>query len=342
MSSYADAPIRVDLVGCGEVVQRFHAPLIARLGRDKVRVRACLDLNLVNARKVAEITSAQEYGSPRSIQASDPIDGALIATPPDSHADLAYDYLSAGKHVFVEKPVTTHGDDLHRIINLSHRHGRRVIVDQLRRFFPSTLIARKLISRGFLGRILHVEATEGFRWDWLVSSKYVVDSPYGGVLYDNGANLVDMLLFILSLDEDADATTFSAKSVEKSPTTEPSHHCRFVLEFESRRHGAFDATVALSRIQPLAKGLKVWGEEGMLIVPTGFSDSPIIRAFGTTFSILEQDGPAGTAGIWDCFLRAHEEFGAICRDPTSETILDACRFVLLTRILEDVWSCAPS
>lgn len=322
-------------------MQRLHAPALRLLDDSSASVRGCFDVNVDNARAVAKVTAATIVGSPAAVHAEDPVDAAIIATPPEAHAEVASRYLAAGKHVFVEKPVTVSAAELDQLRELASRMDRRLLVGHFRRLFPSVRIARRLVALGTLGRIVRVEATEGFRWDWDPRSHYVVESPYGGVLHDTGSHLIDMVLFILALDEAPDAR-IELRSVEKLPAEEPSQYCEAELTVEGSGHGAFAAKVTFSRIGPLAMGVKIWGENGMLFVPARFAAAAVLRTAGERLLVSEGGQGAAPASMWHSVVRMHQEFATAVQDPDRETVLDAGRFSLLMRILDEIWSARPT
>src|SRR5918993_887385 len=62
------------------------------------------------------------------IEAPD-VDAVVIATPVAAHYDLTSAALEAGKHVLVEKPLASSGDEAERLIGLAGRRKRVLMVD---------------------------------------------------------------------------------------------------------------------------------------------------------------------------------------------------------------------
>ncbi len=83
--------------------RRFHAPVIAHCGRASVAAIAT-----GKPERRARRLSARESRAPISTRCSrsTTIDCVVIATPNDTHFDLARRTLEAGRHVVVDKPVT--------------------------------------------------------------------------------------------------------------------------------------------------------------------------------------------------------------------------------------------
>ena len=74
----------------------------------------------------------------RSELLSDPsIDCVLIATPNDSHKEIAIAALEAGKHVVCEKPVAMNAAELRDIMAVAEKTGKIFMVHQNRRLVPN-------------------------------------------------------------------------------------------------------------------------------------------------------------------------------------------------------------
>jgi predicted dehydrogenase/threonine dehydrogenase-like Zn-dependent dehydrogenase len=88
------------------------------------------------------------------------INVAVIATRHNSHAKLAIDALSQGKHVFVEKPLAVNEDELKLIVNAVHESDNHLMVGFNRRFAPLVLEAKKFFGEqtGPLSVIYRVNA----------------------------------------------------------------------------------------------------------------------------------------------------------------------------------------
>jgi predicted dehydrogenase len=322
-----------DIVGCGAAVQTFHAPVLRDLTQaGAVSIRACVDRDGAAAKQTARLLGAATSGS--SSPDFDGVDAVIIATPPESHADVARRYLEAGKHVFLEKPFVVRSSEAQELVQLAESNGARLFVNHIRRFFPSVTIARRFVTSGGLGKITHVEATEGMRWTWASSSDYPVKSPYGGVVYDVGSHVLDTVLFVLGLDDPNSGTRFSIQSASRRPNREPSHECAADLELESPRYGRLHVDLRLSRREPYACAVKIYGESGTIVIPNQLTDAPILYTRGAQFVLRERATEPQPYYFVACFLASHQEFLRAQTDPTSRSPLDARNFGVLTSMLE--------
>lgn len=72
-------------------------------------------------------------------------DAVCIVTPTPSHFELAEKAIKLGKHVFLEKPATSHPDDTKKLIKLSREAGVCVQVGHVERYNPAFIAAKDLI-----------------------------------------------------------------------------------------------------------------------------------------------------------------------------------------------------
>src|SRR5437763_1590294 len=86
------------------------------------------------------------------------IDGVVIAAPVRVHYRLAKEALLAGKHVLVEKPLTTSVAEAEELIALAQEQQRVLMVGHTFEYNPAVNELRKLVQSGDLGEIYCVEA----------------------------------------------------------------------------------------------------------------------------------------------------------------------------------------
>ncbi len=110
--SAASSKIRVALAGASSFAQGVHLPNMLVL-RDKFELRAVMSRTGANAKAVATQFQADYCTTDfQEILADADIDLVLIATRHNLHGDMALKALQAGKHVFVEKPLTLSEQEL--------------------------------------------------------------------------------------------------------------------------------------------------------------------------------------------------------------------------------------
>ena len=84
------------------------------------------------------------------------VDAVAIATPAPSHFTLAKAALSAGKHVYVEKPMTLTSADAEELVELSARVDRKLMVGHLLEYHPAVDLIKQKVESGELGEIQYM------------------------------------------------------------------------------------------------------------------------------------------------------------------------------------------
>jgi predicted dehydrogenase len=144
-------PVRVAVVGLG-----YWGPNLVRVLHDlpEAALIAVCDLR---SEPLAAVT--RRYPAVRATQRfedliEDPeIDAIAISTPVSSHGALAEAALAAGKHVFVEKPLTDSAARAEELVALAKREQRVLMPGHTFLYSAPVLMIRDLIASGELGDI---------------------------------------------------------------------------------------------------------------------------------------------------------------------------------------------
>lgn len=329
-----------DIIGCGKVIQQYHLPIIKNYEiKSKISIRGCFDINLDNASKVARIVNSETYGKTPLDYNLEEVDGAIIATPPDTHALFGLPYLEMGKSIFIEKPFAVNYSQSDNLLNISRKGDGKILVGHFRRYYPSMIIARKFLQVHALGKIIKIDASEGFRWNWQASTDYIIKDKYGNVIYDTGSHLIDMILYITSMDfirDKCNETNFLINDLEKKPDKYITHSCKSSFEISSSDSDRLRINIFLSRYEQLANMIKIYCEKGILIIPTYFSFEPIIRMENQTFLINETTKKDVANDVMGCFINEHYDFLESIKKDKYSSAIDANHFNYLTSILEEL------
>lgn len=84
------------------------------------------------------------------------VDAVALATPAPHHYIMARDALSAGKHVYVEKPMSLSVDHAEDLIRLADRSGLKLMVGHLLEYHPAVQLIKQQIDSGALGDIYYM------------------------------------------------------------------------------------------------------------------------------------------------------------------------------------------
>ncbi len=171
--------LNIGLVGCG-FMGRTHsnaflqAPRYFDLPRTPVLKAVCARTAETAKAFAANWGYASFETDWRALVARDDIDLIDIATPNDTHAEIAVAAARAGKMVACEKPLGRTPAESARMVEAVETAGVANMVWYNYRRAPAVTLAKAMIEAGRLGRIFHYRAK--FLQDWTMSQ----DLPQGG------------------------------------------------------------------------------------------------------------------------------------------------------------------
>ena len=87
------------------------------------------------------------------VLADDSVDAVMIATPVSTHYKLAHKALSAGKHVFVEKPLSEHSEEGRELNELADRNGLVLMPGHTFLYSPPVRKVKELLVAGEVGEL---------------------------------------------------------------------------------------------------------------------------------------------------------------------------------------------
>lgn len=172
-----DGRIKMALVGAGGFAQGMHLPNLDKL-KDKFDLRTVVSRTGLSARGAAERFGIANAATDYQTVLDDPqIDLVLIATRHDLHAAMTLAALKAGKHVFVEKPLsmTEEGLDAIEAFYAANPKGPLLMTGFNRRFSPAVVAAQEAMRNRTSPMIVNYRMNAGY-----IPSDHWVHGPHGG------------------------------------------------------------------------------------------------------------------------------------------------------------------
>ena len=145
---------KIAVLGCGlwgrNIVRNFYN--LNALGM------VC-DLDEENLAKVKEqypgIPTTKDY---KDIINSEDITGVVVVTPSHTHYKFVKAMLEAGKHVYVEKPISTVAQEARDLADLAESKGLVLMVGHLLLYHPAVNRLKMLVEDGVLGDIVYAQS----------------------------------------------------------------------------------------------------------------------------------------------------------------------------------------
>ncbi|MCC5972600.1 MAG: Gfo/Idh/MocA family oxidoreductase [Rubellimicrobium sp.] len=157
-------PVRMGIVGVGTLTLRAILPHLTQADiADRVTVTAVCDPVLARAEQ-----AAQDYGVPaahpslEAMLAADDVDAVTVVSPIGLHYDHCRRALEAGKHVHVNKTMTTTVAEADHLIALARDKGLRIVASPGEILRPQVRAARRLLRDGAIGHIAWAECGVSF------------------------------------------------------------------------------------------------------------------------------------------------------------------------------------
>lgn len=136
--------LKVAAIGVGSL-GRHHARNYAELAADgRVELVGVCDADLETAVRVATGNKCPHVTDWRQLIGM--VDAVSIATPTDTHCEIACAFLESGVHVLVEKPIALTLHEADRMIAAAEKSGAKLMVGQLERFNPAMVALRPHVS----------------------------------------------------------------------------------------------------------------------------------------------------------------------------------------------------
>jgi len=191
------AELKIGLVGCGAHAGSHVRGLLG--ARDSVAVTAVCDLDPERAAlRGAELAAARVYADYEAFLGEADVDGVLLCLPHRTHAPATIAAARAGKHVLVEKPITTSLADANAMIEAADSAGVTLMVAHNQRFFPEHQRVRALLDEGAIGTIYCARADHN--QEFLPPGSHWIrrrEEAGGGATMGYGVHRIDLLRWLV-------------------------------------------------------------------------------------------------------------------------------------------------
>ncbi|MEM2414304.1 MAG: Gfo/Idh/MocA family oxidoreductase [Thermoproteota archaeon] len=119
------------------------------------------------------------------------IDAVIISSENSKHYELMIACIEAGKHVLVEKPITTRLEDADDAISRARRKGVKLQTAFVMRYHDTTVKAREILESKALGEILAITSTNHGKYPGLWFGD--PELAGGGCIMDHNVHVADLI-----------------------------------------------------------------------------------------------------------------------------------------------------
>ena len=160
-------------------------------------LRAACDLDKERLRQAQEdFSEVKIYDSADGLAKDPEVDVVIVATPPNTHADLSMQMMAAGKHVVCEKPLALNSKETAAMVEMAEKQGVHLSCHQNRRWDVDYLAIKQALTDGLIGDLFYLETFVG-GFNHPCGYWHSHDAISGGTTYDWGAHYLDWVVSLM-------------------------------------------------------------------------------------------------------------------------------------------------
>lgn len=263
--------VRIGVMGTADIARRRMLPAFASCPDTEVVAVASRDI--AKARRAAKPYECRAVGGYTALLEDKEVDAVYIPLPNALHAQWVERALHAGRHVLVEKPLTTDVRDTERLVGLADRTGLALVENVMFVNHSAHLRVLELVREGAIGELRGLQAVFAVPRRQRNDIRLRADLG-GGALWDTGVYPVRASLHLLGGEPEVVGATLVGGEVDTSGAA--------LL----RTPGGVWAHLAFGLDHAYRNSYELWGDQGRLTVERAFTppvdQAPEVR--------LERDG----------------------------------------------------
>ena len=188
-------PVRIGIVGCGDVLGAYMTAIELLRGRGLVEVVAACARTEAKRDSVRDEFGISAFTTDyHELVQSDNVDLVLVLTSMREHGPIARAALEAGKHILVEKPMAVTLEEAAQLVELSKESSGYLVCAPHVILSPTYQAIGRRIQAGGIGKVLSGRGRYGWSGPWW--GKWFYRSG-GGVLFDMGVYPITSLTGLL-------------------------------------------------------------------------------------------------------------------------------------------------
>jgi UDP-N-acetylglucosamine 3-dehydrogenase len=241
--------VRVGVVGVG-AMGFHHVRVYSQLVENGlVELVGVVDVNYERAFSVAKTFKTRAFRNHRDLIGL--VDAVSIATPTETHRDIALDFIDAGVNVLVEKPIASNVREALELVRKANEMGVLLMVGHVERFNPAVLKLYEVVRGGLLGDLVTVTAKRVGPFDPRVSRV--------SVIVDLATHDIDVINYVLGLK----ALSVYARSRRVRVDSSEDDYGLITISYEDN----VDAVIETNRLTPYKlRSLEVVGTRGVAVL----------------------------------------------------------------------------
>jgi predicted dehydrogenase len=188
--------LNVAVIGCGGIANYAHLPNLVKL--EQVNLIATCDIIEERAKQAASKFKVSKFFTDyKDVLELKDLDAVVVATPPDTHKEIAIEAMKSNKHVFLEKPLAATLEDAYEIYKQWKKTNVKFAVGFCLRHHGMFKYAKKLIEDNTIGEPVALwRVAIGTAIGVLPPVGWLVDkNKSGGMVVENTIHMIDSFIW---------------------------------------------------------------------------------------------------------------------------------------------------
>lgn len=192
--------INLGIIGAGKVTTNpdRHIDSIRSLNDENVTIMAMADITPGLAKKVSEkFDIPYHFEDYHELLHMGEINAVAINTPTDTHRQIILDCLNAGKHVYVEKPITQTAQELEEVLGIARKSGKIFLGGSNGLLQAQMGMFKEMIDSGRMGEVYLVSVDRCSSRNQEYGKSTSTQKKGTGISSHSGSHNVEWALYLL-------------------------------------------------------------------------------------------------------------------------------------------------
>lgn len=223
--------------------------------KQEVKLVGIVDISKQRLKQIAKelnLSTSMLYTNVNQVISNSNINAVHIATPNETHYDIAMKFLQAGKHVLLEKPMALSSREAFKLAREAEQKNQILLIGHIYRFNNAVIKTRKLLKENVIGEPRYME----IRWTTLMPPP-----PNRDIIFDLAPHPVDIINYLF--DDWPKRVHALAKSYIRR--TSGKEEAAFILA-ELPEEQIVSITLSWIHPGPKTRAYTIVGEKGTLCV----------------------------------------------------------------------------
>lgn len=197
---------RFAIIGCGKVaIKHLKAAihnenlieLVALADTSQTAINSLLDGSKLSKLQKSRVNIYSDY---HKMLADEKLDIVAVTTPSGTHASIGYDVIAADVNLLLEKPMTLSLSESIMLIDEAKKHGVKIALGHIYRFFPIVDMLSSDIAKGVYGKVLYGNVKVFWGHDQAYYDQAAWRGTWaqdGGVLMNQSVHALDLMLYLM-------------------------------------------------------------------------------------------------------------------------------------------------